>query len=307
MYCNNGRGDYVNPCISIGASKHVDLLKANLRRQFCILEDEGIKVEVSELPAGKYTFLSCNLGNKCCPPSNGEKEYKLFQNYVASVVSDVILNKWESVLLNDLIRENYYYFNEEEKQRIFQHTVEKLRMKNGEMGYRVHNQRRNQIYQRLNEYLSNHDHLVVDGFIRFRLKEYISELKDAIDNAVDDFLIEREYGEFIQLLRYFVEIQEPRIDQVHIIVKDNGYFGLYDKNKKRLNHEEIDDFVLNMIESDINYEDLLLSALISIAPREIVFHYKEKSYPKNTLKMVQDVFVGRVQLCNSCDWCEKET
>lgn len=269
-----------------------------------MLESEGIKLEVNELPAGKYTFLSCNIGNKYYL-KNGEKGYGLFKNYVASVVSDIILNKWQNILIQDIIRENYYYFNQDEKDKILEYAQQYINEKNGEVGLTAQNHRRNQIYKLLNEYLSNHDQLVVDGFIRFRLKEYISELKTAIDSAVDDFLIEREYGEFIQLLRYFVEIQEPRIEMVHVVVKKNGLFGLYDKDKERINNNNIQDFAMDLMENEINYEDLLISALISLSPRKIVFHYNEINCPKNTLTTLKDVFVERVEVCNECEWCQE--
>ena len=59
----------------------------------------------------------------------------------------------------------------------------------------------------------------MEGFIRFRLKDYIEELKYIIDGSVDELLIDREYNEFIKLLRYFVEIQEPKVEEVHVLLE----------------------------------------------------------------------------------------
>ncbi len=291
----------MNSSISIGASQHIDLIKNNLNRQFRVLEGEGIKLEVNELPSGKYTFLQCNI-NKEYQQKFGEKGCRIFKNYVASVVSDVILTKWESIIINDIIQNNYYYFDEEEKRLILEY-VQKYIRDNNPSGASGSSRRRNQIYRRIKEYLANNDQLVVEGFIRFRLKEYISELREAIENAVDDFLMEKEYSEFIQLLRYFVEIQEPRIDLTHVVLKENGCFYLYDDKKDSINSDYLEDFLINL-DGEISYEDLLISALISISPRKIVFHCQQDNFPDATIKTIKDVFVGRVEVCHGCEWCK---
>ncbi len=71
--------------------------------------------------------------------------------------------------------------------------------------------RRNVIVRKLMDYFENTDSLILDGFVNFRLKDYMKDLEEIVDKAVDDFLMEREYKEFIRLLRYFVDIQEPKI------------------------------------------------------------------------------------------------
>lgn len=58
-------------------------------------------------------------------------------------------------------------------------------------------------------------------------------MEEIIDNAVDDFLIEREYKEFIRLLKYFVEIQDPKFNVVHVVMEyDDNYMLLDEKSMK---------------------------------------------------------------------------
>lgn len=290
------------PSISIGTSQYIEVIKSNLNKQLGSMENDGLKLEIVELPVGKYTFLSCNIDDKIAHTKN--TGYSIFKKYVADAISDVILNQWQNILINNIIKENYYYFNEDEKNKILAFAQDYVQKNNAKFGLQLHNRRWEQINQRLSEYLENNDQLVVEGFIRFRLKEYVSDLKEAIDNAVDDFLMEREYGEFIQLLRYFVDIQDSKLELAHVIVKPNGSFALYDKNKQTINSQTIDDFILD-VNNDINYEDLLVSALISLSPQKIVFHYNEKKLPNNTLKTIKDVFVGRVETCTGCEICNE--
>ena len=49
--------------ISIGATQHVDLLKARLGRGFTNLKGNGLMLELKESPAGKFTFLAFRVAD----------------------------------------------------------------------------------------------------------------------------------------------------------------------------------------------------------------------------------------------------
>jgi hypothetical protein len=46
--------------------------------------------------------------------------------------------------------------------------------------------------------------------------------------------MEREYKEFIRLLRYFVDIQDPKFDTIHVIVGFDGKYALFDENRREI-------------------------------------------------------------------------
>lgn len=281
------------PNIAIGTSQHIDVVRCNLHKHLCNLAGNGQDFKITELPAGKYTFLSCQIDH-----TNSK-----IKDYIASALSDIILDQWQNILITKIIRENYYYFNEEDRNKIYQFALEYVQQ-DQPAGTMIRKRRRQQIYQRLQDYLENNNQLIIEGFIRFRLKDYVADLKEAIDNAVDDFLMEREYSEFVQLLRYFVDIQDSKIDLAHVVAKPNGNFSLYDKNHQNISNEHMEEFILD-VNSDISYEDLLISALISLSPHKIVFHHNENKLHQNTLKTIKDVFVDRVETCNGCELCHK--
>ncbi len=200
--------------ISIGSTQHIDLFKAKLGRQLKLCEGDGLKIYLEESPAGKYTFLFCRIADDKGKRA-GEDVQSLFKYYLADVISDIILNHWEDPLLKEIIRENYYYFGEEERDIIFQYALRHINREGKDSQNTVYwLGRKNRIIQKILDYLDANNWINIDGFIRFRLKDYIGELRDAAEKAVDEFLMEREYREFIQLLKYFVEVQEPRL--VHI-------------------------------------------------------------------------------------------
>lgn len=290
--------------IYIGTSRNIDAMKVKLGGRFSLLEREGLKVNLEENPEGKFTFLSCRVSNRGLTPYDVESR-SLFIHFIADALSDLILNQWEKTLLEDIIRENYYYFSEEERKTIFEYAADYIDSAElGDFGIKYKLSRKSKIAQKLMEFLRSNDRIVVEGFIRFRLKDYVRELQEAADKAVDDFLMEREYKEFIQLLRYFVDIQEPRVDVVHIVMQPNGVFKLYDESKKVINSDYLDGFIVDLADSEINYEDLLISALISIAPKEITFHLGKENKATTALQTIKSVFTGRVQECRGCPFCE---
>jgi len=286
--------------ISIGASSYIDLVKVRLLSDVKLLEGRGLKLHIEENPAGKYTFLSCSLTGQ----GREEDTLALFKNYVADVLSDLIMCKWQKNMLGDIIRENYYYFGEEERRTIFQHALRYLEdYETGETNSIIKIRKKRRVLSKLREFLSSYNQIVVEGFIRFRLKEYIKELEEAADKAVDDFLMDREYKEFIQLLKYFVDIQDSRTDVVNVVMKPNGSFMLYDGQNRVINSSYLEGFIFDLIDSEINYEDLLISALITIAPREINFHAGKEESPPNTLETIRCIFSNRVALCKGCQLC----
>lgn len=294
------------PVIAIGTSRYLDEIKFSLNRQLHLLENEGLKLKMRELPTGKYTFLACNIDSNYLFKKSDPK-YTIFKNYIAGVVSDIIIDQWEKTIIYDIICEECYYYNDQEKRKIYQFAQQYSNIKNKLGGFSLYNYRRNQIFYRLSEYLSGSQYLVIDGFIRFRLKEYIHELRRIIDSAVDDFLIEKEYDEFIMLLKCFVGIQEPGLDLLHITLNTNHVFGLYDQNKQNINNEYTGDLFLNRWHAEINQDDLLVSALISIAPRKMIIHCADDYNPKHILKTIQDIFGEQVEICNGCDhWCKQK-
>ncbi|MFZ5642358.1 MAG: putative sporulation protein YtxC [Bacillota bacterium] len=289
--------------ISIGASNHIDLVKGRLTNDLKTLEDRGVKLRIEENPAGKYTFLSCSVSGRTL--RSEEETLALFKTYIAEVLSDLIMYKWQYAILIDIIRENYYYFGEQERDTIFQNALRYLE-DSDHNDYMIRVRKKRRILSKIKDFLNNYDLIVVDGFIRFRLKEYINELQEAADKAVDDFLMDKEYQEFIQLLKYFVDIQDSRTELINVVMKPNGNFMLYDEQHRVVNSAYLEGFIIDLIESEINYEDLLISALITIAPREIIFHSGKEESLTNTLDTIKNIFSNRVNLCRGCDLCSTD-
>lgn len=293
--------------ISIGAVDNLDLIKNRLDREFNLLQEEGIKISLDEKASGEYNFLSCNIldyGN--CGYSE-EDTFSIFKHYVANAVSDVIVDDLEKNLLEEIVRHNYYYLTKEDQRTVVKYALEHL---NDEYGLREEGLvykigRKSKVLQKVLEHLSGNNEIMLEGFVKFRLKEYLDELQQAIDRAVDDYLLDKEYREFIRLLKYFVEIQEPKMEKVNVIINPSGSFKLLDQENKPINSDYLEGFIIELSDNEINYEDLLISALITISPRQVVLHgQQDKKIVANTVGTIEDVFGPRVVKCKGCSTCQ---
>lgn len=145
--------------------------------------------------------------------------------------------------------------------------------------------------------------LMLDGVITFRLPEYMAVLEEALGQAVDDHLLEREYVEFIRLLRCFVAAQPPRTDRVHLVVR-GAQVRLLDREGRPMALESQPPLALESLEAAVNYEDVLISALIAAAPTRIVVHRSQGS-ASHHVDSVRRVFEARVERCqlSACGLC----
>jgi len=289
--------------ISIGTESCLEPLRERLSIEMLSLREEGLDVRVDEESRGRLTFFGCNLAEGDATTEAGRNLGSLLRHIVAGALSDVIVDNWEQRLLRKFIRSSYYYFNSEEQDTILSYAGRNLNSGGTEPAAAQTLARKRQVLHRLLDYLDGVDELVLEGFVTFRLKDYVEELEDAVDRAVDDFLMEKEYMEFIRLLRYFVEAQEPRVDEVHVVVYPGGGFKLLDETGQPIHNEYLEEFVVEMLDSEVNYEDLLISSLITIAPSRVSLHLPVMTGRDEAVETVRSVFGDRVTLCRGCETC----
>ena len=281
--------------ISIGTAKNAEAVINRFDHEVKTLNSQGINFKYRISYKGNITFLGCDLHDKNISPEK-------FKLYLAEVLTDIIYEDWASLIVNKIIRDHYYYFSEEEKKSIKSKVLE-LILNEGNKYYP--SSRKKQITEKIKEYLDKNDELILDGFINFRLKDYMLEIQGLVDDAVDDFLMEKEYLEFIRLLRYFVDIQEPKVEEIHILLKKDAIFQLVDKDGKTIENEYLNGFSVDLMTNSINYDDLLISALITLAPKEVTIHTKEQDEFKETLKTIENIFGERLRYCPGCKICLK--
>lgn len=165
--------------------------------------------------------------------------------------------------------------------------------------------RSKRVADELRQYIEVYSDLHLEGYITFRLKSYKSELKEVVEYALDEYILDQQYEEFITLLKYFVQLQETKIDMVHLVQLDGSLFQLCDDSMRPLEIKNDNDrIVAEMIETEINVEDIVISSLISASPQKIMIHTNHHEY--QVIRTVKTIFGDRAQFCTSCPMCRSK-
>lgn len=289
--------------LSVGLTGTTDDIRVRLQQDCINLKQEGFRIAIDEINKGNYTFLGCNIIEGELSFRNYERIKNLLKNYVAKILAELIILREEKKIVRKIIEHNYYYFSEKEKNVVYDNTLENLNSNNDVSGDFGRIRRHNTILAKIVDYLDTHHELVLDGFINFRLKEYREHLVEIVDNAVDDLMIELEYKEFIRVLRYFVDIQKPKVEEVHVLLNENGDFKILDIEGRDINNQPVDGF---LIDSEINHEDLLITALITISPYNVMVHSSNPAAAQNRIEMIKSIFEDRVAVCEGCPICQQK-
>ena len=216
-----------------------------------------------------------------------------FENIVASLITETIIKFYQERILKRIINVNYFYFEDFERKIILENCSEFIKSEE--------NQIEETVYTSVNKFIKEHKNIVLEGITNFRISEYIKILDNIVDMAVNKYIIEKEYKEFINLLKIYVNSTESKIDVMHLIYA-NGESVLLDQNK---NIMQMDSNLNNAkYLSDITFSsnDIALNTLLSLLPRRIEAHIIDvEDEFINTLKLI---FENRIRICTSCNICK---
>ncbi|MCK8825763.1 putative sporulation protein YtxC [Fuchsiella alkaliacetigena] len=284
--------------LSIGTALYVEEIREKLNSRIEYLAAEDIKIQVKERQQTEFIFFDYTLVN--------QEDYSKFKNickdFLITSLAELIINEVETFLIKELLQEKYQDYSQTEQEIIYNLVLEDFNPLQDDtkkdVGSLVDRKRR--IRMKLADYLNFNEELLLEGFIIFRLKDYLKELESRVDWAVDYFIKKQEYQEFIGLLRYFVDIQETKENLVHIIEDAEKGFEVLDDSRQVLKNEYLDSLNSNLTSEKLNYNDLLISALITLMPAEIMLHYQVKG---NTFEILRSIFGERVSFCGGCKFC----
>ncbi len=300
-----GEMNSIMQVVSVGSSRHADQILERLNYEFRFLREEGINIDVQQTSRGNMKFLGCKLVRVNRERFTPEDQATILRHFVANALSDVIVNDWETVLIRKIVKDNYGHFSKDEREGIMEFIRKSLDGRvagESDLFHRI--SRKSRVLSRLIDYLDKHSELVLEGFVTFRLKDYVEELYESVSKAVDEYLMEKEYKEFIRLLRYFVEVQEPKFDEVHAIVEPSGCFRLSDREGRPVAREYIDDIVMEINKAEGDCEDLLISSLITIAPKCVVLHIQPEQDNSTATETIKKIFGDKARICHGCDRCK---
>jgi putative sporulation protein YtxC len=275
--------------------------------RFSWLEQRGYSILTENLPdeMSSHTFVHLQLRGEKDTLYRDEDIIYIFKHQIAELIAEHIVKDWERTLIKREICRKNRRIPLADQDKVLDKAVNFLNSLNSSesLNLLMNYGRKNKIAHRILEHCYYNNKLVVEGFINFCMQDYLTEIKFAVDLAYEELNNEKEYNEFVKLLRYFVDTQPPRVFEVNLLMDNKGLFYLWDGNGTEIEDNYMDYFMDDLIHQDINLDDVLVSVLITVAPRRIVLHNTQNQHSSESVKMIRSVFAERIVECSGCDRC----
>ena len=276
-------------CIKTNNNKAIDYLLDNLN-----------KIDLEDV------YFSCHkfsIYNNIFIHYKGSDE-NLFFNTISNILSFLVLDIYEDSITKNILQKEYFYFDKFEQSvvldKFYENRLESI--ENFEV-------KENILFEAFYCFFKNCESnvcckLYLKGFITFRLKKYIDELEAEIDSSVNQYLVEKEYQEFVALLKVYISSEGYNSDFVHLIYRNsskNVDAVLLDKNRNVI------DTSINLLGakylSDISFSssDMILNTLLNLLPRRIFIHLADVDDEDEFVCTLEAIFEGRVVVCWDVD------
>lgn len=284
--------------LSLQSECDVITLTRLLQKQFDHLYKQFHLMKWEQLSAEK---IACFIDYSTQSKLQFVEQRQSILDKIAAVIADFILCYKEKTLLCSLIKKKTK-FEIDECEKITDYCYQLLNDPEQLLASEVKRRRKEKIIHALRTYLAENMKLNIEGFIRFRLHHYLLELHEVMDCAINEYMLDCQYQEFIGLLKYFVFIQDSKIPLAHLMHKGNHEFLLLDEILQPVEPKFVPrGMIVEMINGDMEMEDMIVSTLIHVSPQQIIIHTREPNC--QVIKTIQQIFELRVYICVSCNAC----
>lgn len=220
-----------------------------------------------------------------------------FIHSIADILSYLLIDELEESFLANIIHQNYFYFDTNERNKILSYCFDLF----SEDFSNYFDKKFSYLHSQFYSYLKENKSIILQGFINFRIQEYFKILDEVVSEAVNSFIIEKEYLEFISLLKLYINSQNPKSNIVHLIYKKNNPI-LLDENKNIIPLNDSISDVKYLSDISFSKNDLVLNILLSILPKKIYLHLINNNIDEfaNTLILIFD---KKIEICTDCNLC----
>ena len=236
-----------------------------------------------------------------------EKVKEIINLYVSNILYRIVIDNYRKKEMFEFLTDNYFFLKQSEILEAENEVIKVLKgeekTKNEELVYCLN--RINSMIEKIRECISEKQEININGFITFRMKILRGDIEKIIDKVIELYMVEKEYKEFIKLLKYFVEIQECKIDEVNIIIEENNNYIVKNKEGRNLYYDFLKEITAEQGAIELNMEDILISGLITNAPKNIIIYGKENCTNKEFLDTIENVFEDKVVFCEYDDKFKK--
>lgn len=293
--------------LQIATAADENLLLEEFSQRFCWLRERGYLLGISRVANERSNTLFVNLklqGNNNDLFLKEDDIIYIFKHQISEFLAEHILRDWEEKILRKEIIKKSRHIAPADHAVVLNKAIEFLRRcnSNESLNLLLNYGRKNKISHKIMDYIYTNNSLVIEGLITFCMPDYLNELRFAVDLACEELRNEKEYNNFVKLLRYFVDTQPPRLAEVNLLMDPDGLFCLWDGNGTDIQEKFTNYYCNNSLMNEISLDDMLVSILITVSPLRIILHnaVEEDNEP---VKMIREVFAERIVDCEGCERC----
>lgn len=222
---------------------------------------------------------------------NNNKD-KLHNEQITDEIVDLIIDIMENKLIRKYVIKKYSTQSSEEIQNIYMCALNIFKER-----YFVI---KKSLAEKIDDYILNDDYINIEGFVKFRMKEFNNYISTIVDLAWEEYFIQKDQEEFINVLKYFVNIQQEKLDLLRIHIKEDNSFILYDKNGNEIDSINDEDIMNMIIKENLNYEDFLMSNLLTLCPSKIeIIDSLNNNSSKEIIEIIKSIFGDKVTCINT--------
>lgn len=224
-----------------------------------------------------------------CIRKNGRK-YLAALNHLSDMLAEYILKSYEKNILEKIISRVCAGLPKADRDEIYRIACTRLYTQcEGNLADLIES-RRKLISSKIAEYLRSTDSITLEGFITFRLGEYVRRLETEVERSIRQFFIEKQYEEYIHLLTTFVRMQVPRVPELHVFVLKNGCYKVEGTGPFEIPEDVIEGFGIRKADPVIEDDDFMIGFLLTCAPVRIFIHNAALFRNKELLNTIRIIF-----------------
>lgn len=217
-----------------------------------------------------------------------------FYDIFSNILSKYIIENYEKSFINQQLKFDFFYFSTDEKKMIQTTTIQNLNSK-------LNKKQKNSIINNcIKSYFLEHSSCVLDGFINFRLFNYKNFINLILENTINDYILKKEYAEYVNLLYEYISIQEPQSENIHLIYGTDSKL-LLDSSKNVITDTTNSQIYLSDFSFSSN--DFILNSLLSLLPKKLYIHLNNIE-EDNFINFLKLIFKDRFIICNNCNICK---
>lgn len=218
-----------------------------------------------------------------------EEVFEACKKAFLQFIINIKLNDW----FRRILREHYYFEDEDEQQQILDIIQSILQGNRSDLESLINSVNVNQQLEKaIEEMFAEHSAFSFDSFVRFRMRPFLGELEKYVEISIDEYKMEQEYQMFIQTLRQFISNRSPKIPELHLLMNEDVTF--YNEQFCEIQRGELTRMIDRKLLSNhpVYIDSVTIAPLLSIAPATIYLYTDNWEEP--LVRTIENIFEERV-------------